>query len=286
MNNADITDPLFLQAVEAIDSGDIVLLEELLTQNKRLVRDRLDYPQPGYFQNPYLLWFVADNPIRVEKLPLNILDIAQLLILFVKNEAADSMQYQLDYTLGLVATGRIPKECGVQIAMMDVLIDAGASPGGGLGALAHGNVEAAAHLIKRGGKLTLAAAIGLNRMDDVKRMTETAGKDELLVALTTAAFYGKLDMIAYLLSIGAPVNGYPENKEGFHSHATPLHQAVSSGSLDVVKLLIEAEANLNLKDKIYHGTPLDWAKYMQSDQSLPDQERQHYTAIAEYLQGK
>lgn len=286
MNNADITDPLFLQAVEAIDRGDIVLLEELLTQNKRLVRERLDYPEPGYFQNPYLLWFVADNPIRVEKLAANIIDITQLLILFVKNEAADSMQHQLDYTLGLVATGRIPKECGVQITMMDVLIDAGATPGGGLGALAHGNVEAAAHLIKRGGKLNLAAAVGLDWMEDVKRMVEIADTNELLVALTTAAFYGKPDMIAYLLSIGAPVNGYSENKEGFHSHATPLHQAVSSGSLIAVKLLTEAGANLNLKDKIYHGTPLDWAKYMQNDNGLPDEARQHYTAIAEYLQGK
>ncbi|GAA3960401.1 ankyrin repeat domain-containing protein [Mucilaginibacter dorajii] len=286
MNNTDITDPLFLQAVEAIDSGDIVLLEELLTHNKRLVRERLDYPEPGYFQNPYLIWFVADNPIRVEKLAANIIDITQLLILFVKNEAADTAQYQIDYALGLVATGRIPKECGVQIAMMDALIGAGATPAGGLGALAHGNVEAAAHLIKRGGKLTLAAAVGLDLMEDVKMMTATAGKHELLVALTTAAFYGKPDIIAYLLSIGAPVNGYPENKEGFHSHATPLHQAVSSGSLAAVKLLVEAGARLDVPDKVYGGTPLGWAQYMQNDESPDEETRQGYAVIADYLKDK
>ncbi len=283
MNNSNINDPIFLQAVEAIDSGDIVLLDDLLTQNKYLVRRRLDYPEPGYFQNPYLLWFVADNPIRVEKLATNIVDITQLLILFVKNEAKDTAQYQMDYTLGLVATGRIPKECGVQIAMMDVLIDAGAAPGGGLGALAHGNTEAAAHLIKRGGKLTLAAAIGLNLMDDVKRMTTTANKNELLVALTTAAFYGKPDAIAYLLSIGAPANGYPENNEGFHSHATPLHQAVYSGSLTAVKLLVEAGAMLDVPDKIYGGTPAGWAQHMLSEENIGDETRQRFVEIAGYL---
>ncbi len=96
MNNSDIIDPIFLQAVEAIDSGEIALLEDLLTQNKYLVRRRLDYPEPGYFQNPYLLWFVADNPIRVEKLATNIVDITQLLNLLMKHEASHTAQPQLD----------------------------------------------------------------------------------------------------------------------------------------------------------------------------------------------
>ncbi len=39
MNNADITDPQFRQAVEAIDSGDINVLENLLTTNPGLVKD-------------------------------------------------------------------------------------------------------------------------------------------------------------------------------------------------------------------------------------------------------
>src|SRR5579863_1335701 len=154
----EISDPLFREAVEAIDSGDINTLRNLLRVYPRLVRDRLDDPEVGYFKNPYLLWFVADNPIRIDKLPANIVEITGLLIDAVKREAAGSAQEQLDYTLGLVATGRIPKECGVQIPMMDLLIDAGAKPGGGKGALANGNLAAAEHLIKRGGRLTLATA--------------------------------------------------------------------------------------------------------------------------------
>ena len=286
MKNSDITDPLFREAIEAIDRGDVILLKDLVTKNPRLVSDRLNYPEPGYFKDPYLLWFIADNPIRTGKLSPNIVEITRLLIGFLKKEATDAVQMQLDYTLGLVATGRIPKECGVQIEMIDLLIDAGAKPGGGLGALAHGNFEAAAHLVARGGKLTQAVAIGLDRMDDVKKMTATAGKEELLLALAVAGFYGKPKMIAYLLSLGAEPNGYPKNNAGFHTHATPLHQAVASGSLDAVKLLVEAGAQLDVKDLIYDGTPLDWAHHMQNSENLDEQAKQDFKLIADYLKEK
>ena len=226
------------KAIEAIDSGNITLLENLLAEHPNLVRKRFEEPAEGYFKHPYLLWFVADNPIRIERLPQNIVDITQLLIDAVKREARDSLEEQLDYALGLVATGRIPQECGVQLEMMDLLIDAGAKPGGGEGALANGNVAAAAHLIKRGGKLTLATAVGLDRMEDVAQLAPMAGAGGQLTALTVAGFYGKLPMISFLLGLGVDPNGYPESNSGFHSHATPLHQAVSAGSLESVKLLV------------------------------------------------
>jgi len=279
-------EPLFREAIEAIDSGDISTLENMLRAYPGLVRDRLDDPEGGYFKNPYLLWFVADNPVRTDKLPGNIVEITRLLIDAVKREAAGSAQEQLDYTLGLVATGRIPKECGVQIQMMDLLIDAGAKPGGGKGALAHGNVAAAEHLIKRGGKLTLATAVGLGRTDDIRRMVSEAGKDEQLTALTVAAFYGKTDMIPLLLNMGINPNGYPNTSSGFHSHATPLHQAVSSGSLEAVKLLAEAGASLDARDKIYDGTPLDWAEYMHRDETFDEAARSNFKLIAAYLEEK
>lgn len=286
MNNAEISDPLFRQAVEAIDSGNITALEVLLSGHPKLVQDKLNYPEGGYFKDPYLLWFVADNPIRNNKLPSNVVEVTRVLIAAIKKEAIDTIGQQLDYALGLVATGRIPKECGVQIALMDLLIDEGAKPGGGLGALAHGNVEAAGHLIDRGGELTLAAAVGLERREDIGRLAPLAGKDEQLAALTAAAFYGKAGMIPLLLGMGISPNGYPQSSSGFHSHATPLHQAVSSGSLESVKLLVEAGANLNAKDKIYDGTPLEWANYMQADEAFDETARKNYSVIAAYLNAK
>jgi len=285
MKNEEISDRIFRQAVEAIDNGDINTLEGLLKCYPYLVFDYFPYPDGAYFKNPYLLWFVADNPIRVGKLAANIVDITRLLIRFVKQETEDTAQYQLDYALGLVATGRIPRECGVQIQLIDSLIDAGAKPGGGLGALAHGNIEAAARLIDRGGKLTLAAAVGLDRYDDITRLAAAASADERLVALTAAAFYGKVQTISLLLNWGVSPNGYPDKNTGFHSHATPLHQAVSSGSLEAVKLLVEAGADINATDKVYSGTPLGWALYMPGE-SDDTEANQKYHIIADYLREK
>ncbi|MEO7213534.1 ankyrin repeat domain-containing protein [Mucilaginibacter sp.] len=282
MQNADITDPIFHQAVEAIDGGDAVLLQKLITDNPRLITDRLSTTEEGYFKDPYLLWFVADNPIRHEKLPANIVAIINLLVTEVKAKAPGIAQQQLDYTLGLVATGRIPRESGMQIAMMDALINAGAQPGGGMGALAHGNTEAANYLIERGGKITLGVAMGLQRMPDINRLLQTATTDEKLAALTAVSFYGKADMVKFLLEQGVDPNGYPNPESGFHSHATPLHQAVFAGSLETVKLLVESGARLDAPDKIYDGTPLGWAEYAPSeggDEAI----LQTFTEIGNYL---
>ena len=286
MKNFDITNTLFQRAIQAIDSGNITVLEGLITEYPLLVRERLQTTEDGYFKDPYLIWFVADNPIRNAKLPPNIVAVTRLLIDAVKREAPDTYQHQFDYTLGLVAAGRIPREFGVQIAMMDLLIDAGATPGNGIGALAHGNIEAAQHLISLGGDLTLAAAVCLERMDDINHLVAVANHAEKTTAITAAAFYGKADMIRLLLTMGADPNGYPENNSGFHSHATPLHQAVQSGSLDVVKLLVEVGARIDATDKVYTGTPLDWARYMQTDDSYDEPAKRNFALIAEYLQGK
>ncbi|MCR8561393.1 ankyrin repeat domain-containing protein [Mucilaginibacter sp. BJC16-A38] len=283
MKNTDITDPQFLQAVEAIDAGDINELETIITKYPRLVKERLQTTEPGYFKDPYLLWFVADNPIRIEKLPPNIVEITSLLVQAVKREAPDTYLRQINYTLGLVVTGRIPRECGVQIAMMDLLIDAGAAPAGTMGAFAHGNIDAAQHLINRGDKLTLPAAVCLERMDDINRLGIVASAGEKLTSLTAAAFYGKSDIIKLLLKMGADPNGYSEHNSGFHSHATPLHQAVYSGSLDAVKILLEAGAKPDAPDKIYNGTPLGWARHMQTDDSYDEAGKNKFAVIESYL---
>jgi len=266
MNNSDIKDHLFRKAVDAIDTGDLVSLKDLLDKNPSLINKRLDIPTEGYFANPYLIWFVADNPIRNDKLTANIIDITGMLIQYIQQHAPGTLQEQIDYTLGLVATGRIPRESGLQIELMDLLIDAGAKPGNGIGALAHGNKEAAKHLIKRGGELTLTTAIGLDQVDDVPQLLKKATTTDKQIALIASAFSGRADMIKLLIESGADVNVYIDRGSGFHSHATALHQAVYNGSLESVKLLINAGADLNAKDRIYDGTPLGWAKYMQKEE--------------------
>lgn len=282
MKTADITDKLFREADEAIDSGNLLLLEQLLSEHPELLRQRSEVPKEGYFKEPYLLWFISDNPIRNEKLPANIVDIAKLIIGFVKREAADSLEHQVNYALGLVETGRIPKECGVQIELIDVLIEAGAKPGKAIGALANGNTEAAAHIINRGGELTLTAAICLEWKDQIEELLPKADDKEKQLALVAASFYGKAAMVDLLIQLGANVNGYPESNSGFHSHATALHQAVYAGSLDCVKLLVNAGANMDATDKIYNGTALGWVRHIQEEIN-DDNDKMKYKAIEEFL---
>jgi hypothetical protein len=65
----------FREAVSAIDTGDVAKLERLLAEKPALVRERLASPGAwlrdkvggvldGFFQRPYLLWFVAEDPVR------------------------------------------------------------------------------------------------------------------------------------------------------------------------------------------------------------------------------
>lgn len=288
MKNHDITDTLFREAVEAIDSGNIIALQQLLNANPDLVTKRLDTPKEGYFASPYLLWFIADNPIRNEKLPPNIVEITKTIIDVLQKNRDDNYQFTVDYTLGLVATGRIPKECGVQIPLMELLINKGAKVKGSvLGPIGQHNFEAAKYLLDKGSDYNLATAVGLNKIDDLKSLAKTATASELYVALVVAAFFGKEAIISLLIEAGANVNGSGSKEDfgGFHSHASALHQAVYSGSLEAVKLLVVAGADLNATDKAYSGTPLGWAIYMQTEEN-DEPTKKKFKEIENYLSAR
>lgn len=287
MQNLDITNPIFREAVKAIDSGDITALQLLLETNPELVTKRLDTPnEKGYFANPYLLWFVADNPIRHEKLPANIVEITQTILDVLHKNRDENFQHIIDYTLDLVCTGRIPKECGVQIPLMEVLIKNGAGVKGSvLGVIGQHNFEAAKFLLDKGSDYNLATAVGFNRFNDAKKLARHATASELYVALVVASFFGNADMIALLLEAGADVNGNGTQEDfgGFHSHASALHQTVYSGSFESVKLLVEAGANLNATDKAYTGTPLGWAIYMRAEEASTEKEKNKFAEIENFL---
>lgn len=289
MKNTDITDASFRAAVEAIDSGDVALLRRLLAADASLVFRRLDKPGDGYFSRPYLLWFVADNPIRHEKLPLNIVEVAEVILVALRLSGDEHYSFIVDYTLGLVCTGRIPKECGVQIALMELLVRYGARVKGSvLGAIGQHNFEAARWLLSHGSTYDLATAVGLDDAEGAARLAGGATASQLYVALVVAAFFGKVEMIRLLLGAGADANGRGSKEDfgGFHSHASALHQAVYSGSIGAVRLLVEAGADTSAMDAAYRGTPIGWARYMREDEAVGEEKKKRFEEIEGYLEGR
>src|SRR5215203_3559075 len=140
MTDSDLLDSLFCEAVSDIDAGDVATLEQLLARHPRLLRERLDSPGAwlrdkaggaleGFFERPYLLWFVAEDPVRNGKLPANIALVARAIIRAAEREGVESLREQLDYALRLVAWSFVARECGVQIDLIDALVDGGASFG-------------------------------------------------------------------------------------------------------------------------------------------------------------
>lgn len=276
-------DELFCSAVAAIDAGDVIELERLVTSHPALVRDRLEDPGTwlrdkvgnalnGFFQKPYLLWFVAEDPVRNGVLPANIADIARVIVRAAAREGMETLQEQLDHALRLVSWSWIARDCNVQIDLVDVLIDAGASlDGNPENALVNGNFAAAAHLVERGARLTLATALCLARWDDVAHLAPTAGAGDRQFAFVLAALKGRADALAKVIALGVDLNAPCPD---LYSHATALHHAVSSGSLESVAILVDAGAGLHARDTVYGGTPLGWADYMGK------------TEIARYLRTK
>lgn len=291
MNDAENIDALFREAVAAIDAGDVVALERLLVQHPRLVRDRLESPGgwlrsqigealDGFFKHPYLLWFVTEDAVRTGKLSRNVAAIARVIIHAARCAGVKDLQKQLDSTLHFAVCSPIGREDGLQLELLDVLIDAGASTDGApVQALICHNVAAAEHLLKRGAKLTLPVAVCLERWDDIGRLAREANATDKQVALGLAALNGRSGGLAKLLPLGVDLNAFTSE---FYTHATALHHAVWSGSLEAVKVLVEAGANLTTKDKVHHATPLGWAEYAGT---LPEARTRGkcYSEIAAYL---
>jgi ankyrin repeat protein len=219
-----------------------------------LVHQHVIFEGGNYFQNPSLLEFVAENPIRHGKLPANIVEVARLIL----DAGAKKDRPTLDKTLGLVCSGCVARECGVQVALIDLLCDYGADPNRGMPG-AHGEFEAADALLRRGARVDLPVAAALGRIDDARRLLPSADPEDRHRALALSAQFGHTEIVHVLLNAGEDPSRY--NPSGFHAHSTPLHQAALAGHEETVRLLVERNARLDLKDTIWQGTPEGWASH-------------------------
>ncbi|MGA8089216.1 MAG: ankyrin repeat domain-containing protein [Terracidiphilus sp.] len=212
-----IEDVEFRRAVDLLDAGDAAGLREHLKQHPKLVLEHVEFESGNYFHSPTLLEFIAENPIRHGTLPLNIVEIARVIL----DAGAD--QASRDVTLALVATGNVPQECGVQLKLIDLLCDYGADPDSAIHAAAlHGYFETVTALIAHGARIDLPTAAVLDRVEDAGRLLRTASSVERHLALAVASQVGHIEIVRLLLDAGEDPNRY--NPPGGHSHTTPLHR--------------------------------------------------------------
>ena len=139
---------------------------------------------------------MAENPIRNGTLPANIVEVTRVLL----ERGAEGR----DYALALVVSGQVSRECGVQLDLIDVLVDAGADPNCLDPALAHRENAAAERLLERGARETLVASVCLGRPYDLADSTP----EERQVAFAGAALHGRVDALRELLTAGVKIDAF------------------------------------------------------------------------------
>ena len=103
---------------------------------------------------------------------------------------------------------------------------------------------------------------GTGRVEIVSRYLDTDGKpiggatnEQLKYGFVWACEYGHPNVIKFLLDRGIKADGdFPHGETG-------LHWAAFAGEVEIVDLLLKANAPVNLKDRSHGGTPLGWTLY-------------------------
>jgi len=264
LQNAGSPDSQFEEAADAIVSGDMATLRRLLDERPELIRQRSSRDHRST-----LLHYVSANGIEDfrQRTPANIVEITRLLLDAGAEVNAESDAYGgHSMTLGLVATSVHPEAAGVQIALMELLLDRGAvierEPGEAVrGCLGNGRLLAAGFLAARGAYLDFENAAGLGRLDRVKELAPTTPREELGDGLLWACQYGHNDVVAFLLDHGVD--------PGAGSNMTGLHLAAHEGHLDTVKLLLAHNAPLEAKNR-YGGTVLSQTLWSVIHNPMPE----------------
>jgi hypothetical protein len=261
----------FEAAVEAVIGGELAALEAALRREPALVHARSGriccFDPPAH--RATLLHYIAANGVEAyrQKTPRNAVEIARALLLAgAETDALADMYGAECTTMSMLVSSSHPAEAGLQVALIELLLDFGAAIegrgtrkwGGPLViALTFGMSDAAKALAKRGARIDLPAAAGLGLADDAARLLPSADAAARHLALALAAQHGHAEIVRLLLDAGENPNRY--SPEGHHPHATPVHQAVLGGHQAVLRLLVKRGARLDIRDTIWQGTPLGWA---------------------------
>jgi hypothetical protein len=260
LDTSAIADPSFRAAVAAIHAGDVAALAALLDAEPRLLRERILGPEVyrrvrrrGYFTDPKLFWFIANNPTRVERMPANMADVAQVMI----DRGVE--QSDLDYALGLTMTSRVAREQGQQRPLVRVLLAAGARAARDeiVSAAAHSELDALRALLEAGQPMSATIAAALGADDALREQLRNASPEDVQTAFGLALINGQGNAVRLALDAGADVNAYLP----VHAHMTALHQAAQLDDVDLIAFLLSRGARTDQRDTLWDGTPLNWADH-------------------------
>ncbi|SDS36173.1 ankyrin repeat domain-containing protein [Actinopolymorpha singaporensis] len=285
-------------AVDAIVTGDLGALTELLDRHPDLVRARSTRTHRAT-----LLHYVAANGVETyrQKTPANAVQIAELLLVRGAEADAGATMYGADdaTTMEMLVSSIHPALAGVQALLVDKLVDFGAAVNGPgddnrplLTALAHQYPAAAQALVRRGARIDdIVSAAGLGREDLVRDYLDDEGRlrphvrvvglrpqlprrpeANVAWAFVVAAALGHTDVVDFLSRRGAD--------PGARAMAglTALHWGVVNGHLEVVDLLLAREAPLEDSDNYHHATVLGCAVWAVQNGTHP-----HRLTIVERL---
>ena len=256
----------FEAAADAVVDGDRTTLERALRHEPSLVHAR-----SARIHHATLLHYLAANGVEGhrQRTPPNAVEIARLLLdAGADPNALADMYDERCTTLGTLVSSSPPHEAGLQLTLAELLVQRGAAldvPGSKCNAVVHcalafGFLDTARALASHISTRTdIRVAAGLGELGETARLLPNADDASRQMALVLACMHGQARVVRLLLDTGADPDRY--NPDGHHDHSTPLHQAVWGNHFDVVRVLVERGARLDLRDRIYDGTPLDWAVY-------------------------
>jgi ankyrin repeat protein len=275
---------IFEAAADAVVAGDLSTLERLLREDPKLVRAR-----SSRAHRATLLHYLAANGVEDyrQKTPRNAAAVARMLLKAGADVDATIEAYGTEWTVvGLVATSLHPLDAGVQVSLLEILLDAGAAVDGVakewtplVAALRNGRGEAAEFLADRGASLDLEGASGVGRLDVVKSffndddsLKHGATKTQMEAGFLWACEYGRNNVVDFLLKHRVDLWAHDLNGQ------TGLHWAIVGGQLETMKLLLERGAPLEATNA-YGGTVLGQALWS----ALNGDRRIDYVPIIETL---